>query len=528
MPGPQLRALEIALLRADPGESPRDPFAASAGFTTALRMLARQRPLLLAVDDVPWLDASSADALTFAARRLGGHRVRFLLARRPGEPTQLERAFGPVGLEHVDVLPLSLGATRSLLSERLGLTLPRRVLRRVFDSTGGSPLFALELGRLLLEGGTPEIGAELAPSRISSMTCSAHASPALPLPYGRQSSPSPSAAGSIVSNWRWSLIHSRSKTRSTQDCWSPTAPAFVSRILSLQRRPESTRPQRERRDLHLALSRATADETRRAQHLALAAATPDAKLARTLVDTAAGAIARGAAHEAVEIAEQALRLTPLDEPEYPDRLIDLARYLVIAGEIQRAAGLLEGRVEQLPPGRHRSRACLVLAECADSIEEELRYLEQALAGSGDDPELRATALASQSIMLSVVQFRQLAEAEALALEALGGGTGCGTGVGALGVVRARVGSLRTGSTRERSVEPTPVSIRGLKPLRDVHRQGRRNAPGVSRRSRRGKGALSTPASSGRGAGRGSLRVDDAPRAHRDRAPGPATPRRPRC
>src|SRR5262249_28454183 len=36
-----------------------------------------------------------------------------------------------------------------------------RVLRQVFESAGGNPLFALELGRLLGERGTPEIGAEL-------------------------------------------------------------------------------------------------------------------------------------------------------------------------------------------------------------------------------------------------------------------------------------------------------------------------------------------------------------------------------
>jgi AAA ATPase domain len=161
MPGPQLRALEVAVLRAEPGDSPPDLFAVAAGFTAALRLLSSRGPLLVALDDVPWLDRSSAEALTFAARRLGGRRVRFLLARRPGRPSPLEKAFGPVGIERVELGTLSFGATRALLAERLGLSLPRRVLRRVFESSGGNPLLALELGRLLVERGTPEIGDEL-------------------------------------------------------------------------------------------------------------------------------------------------------------------------------------------------------------------------------------------------------------------------------------------------------------------------------------------------------------------------------
>ena len=50
---------------------------------------------------------------------------------------------------------------RRLLSERLGLALPRHVLRSVFDSSSGNPLFALELGRALVERGLPETGEDI-------------------------------------------------------------------------------------------------------------------------------------------------------------------------------------------------------------------------------------------------------------------------------------------------------------------------------------------------------------------------------
>ncbi len=48
------------------------------------------------------------------------------------------------------VSPMSLGATRHLLAERLGLRLTHHLLRRVYDTTLGNPLFTLEVGRLLV------------------------------------------------------------------------------------------------------------------------------------------------------------------------------------------------------------------------------------------------------------------------------------------------------------------------------------------------------------------------------------------
>src|SRR5262249_15112998 len=54
---PQRRALEAALLRAEPTDEAPERFAIAAGFLTVLRTLAVSGPLLLAVDDLQWLDA---------------------------------------------------------------------------------------------------------------------------------------------------------------------------------------------------------------------------------------------------------------------------------------------------------------------------------------------------------------------------------------------------------------------------------------------------------------------------------------
>ena len=89
-------ALEVALLRAEPRRGGARAVRDRARRVDALRALARRRAAaLIAVDDVPWLDAASAEALAFVARRLDGEPIAFLLARRPGRATGLERALAP-------------------------------------------------------------------------------------------------------------------------------------------------------------------------------------------------------------------------------------------------------------------------------------------------------------------------------------------------------------------------------------------------------------------------------------------------
>src|SRR5215469_13916302 len=68
LPAPQRSALEVALLRAEPvqGAAP-GPQAIALAFLNVLRSMAADQPLVVAVDDLPWLDPLSMSSLTFAA-----------------------------------------------------------------------------------------------------------------------------------------------------------------------------------------------------------------------------------------------------------------------------------------------------------------------------------------------------------------------------------------------------------------------------------------------------------------------------
>ena len=127
LPPIQRQALEAALLLGE-SEHRADPRAVAAAFLGALRLLAGERSLFLAVDDVQWLDAASLSALRYAVARLRDERVATVFAVRDDVPEWVRRGVAEDRLRTVRVRGLSLGATHELLRNRLEATFARPVL----------------------------------------------------------------------------------------------------------------------------------------------------------------------------------------------------------------------------------------------------------------------------------------------------------------------------------------------------------------------------------------------------------------
>jgi DNA-binding CsgD family transcriptional regulator len=141
LPGPQRDALSTAFGLRD-GEAP-DRFIVGLAVLSLLSEVADGQPLLCIVDDAQWLDAASAQALAFVARRLGGESVGLVFAVRE-----------PNGEQHLAGLPeLAVGGlddhdALELLGTVLAGPLDEQVRDRIVAEARGNPLALLELPRI--------------------------------------------------------------------------------------------------------------------------------------------------------------------------------------------------------------------------------------------------------------------------------------------------------------------------------------------------------------------------------------------
>ena len=134
------RSLETALLLREPDGPPPDVRLLGLALLSVVRALSQDGPVLFSLDDVQWVDPSSAEVLSFMLRRVEDEAVGVLatVRGRPRElPLELDRAFG--GFQRLAVEPLSVGAIHRLLWGRLALNLPRPELVRVHEIVGGNP-----------------------------------------------------------------------------------------------------------------------------------------------------------------------------------------------------------------------------------------------------------------------------------------------------------------------------------------------------------------------------------------------------
>ncbi|MGH2694499.1 MAG: AAA family ATPase, partial [Actinomycetota bacterium] len=153
LPGPQRRALEVALLRREPEERSVDQGAVAAAALGLLKALAEVAPVAVAVDDVQWLDSASARVLRFVFRRVRNAPIGVLASVRTGTAVALIEPLSEGPPTEVRVAPLSLGAIQRLLRSRLDPKLPRPLVSRIHEVSGGNPFFALEITRGLQRRG---------------------------------------------------------------------------------------------------------------------------------------------------------------------------------------------------------------------------------------------------------------------------------------------------------------------------------------------------------------------------------------
>ena len=402
------RALEVALLLAEPGDKPPDPHAIGLALLDVLRALAERGTVVVALDDVQWLDSSSAGALQIALRRLRDEPIGVLatLRRAPGvaAPLELERAFPEERLTRVSLGPLSLGALRRLLEERLGLELTRPELIRVHEASAGNPFFALELGRELVRTNTRPVAGRALPvseslhelldgrlARLPTETgdvvlfAAALARPTIELvaaAHGDQAGVV-EALDTAAREGVVELDDSRlrfSHPLLASICYEQ-APAW------------------KRRAIHAALAEAVADVEEQARHMALSVNGPDAIAAVHLDAAAEHAGARGATASAADLAELAAELTPADPGLARQRRFRAANFHRVSGDGERAVSVLEQLLGEAPSGEERADVLLGLVTTyRGDIPKLIGLADDALVEAADDDVRSVWILASRSLV----------------------------------------------------------------------------------------------------------------------------------
>jgi DNA-binding CsgD family transcriptional regulator len=421
LPVPQEQALAVALLRAE-GEEAADPLTIATALVGVLTIVAAEQPLVVAVDDAQWLDPASARALEFAVRRLPTPSG-LVLTRRAAVGADLPLALGQAlpddRLERLVPRPLSLAAVYHLIWERLGVSLPRRVLVRLVAASGGNPFFALEIARAVvataeyrgIDDALPvpqrvqelvaaRLGALSAPAQEAVLAAAALSRPTVAAVAAASATEGEGEAGLAEAEKADVLVVEAERVRFTH-------PLLASVVYG------SALPSH-RRQLHRRLASIVVDPEERAHHLGQGATTPDEPTAAELEQVARRAALRGAQHAAAELFEGAVRLTPPGRPEeLARRMLGQASALLAEGDVADARVLAERAVQTSPVPALRAEARLLLAEITfidGTVSAAADQLERALADARGDRELE-TRLFVQLIGFSPPE-RQLAYADA--------------------------------------------------------------------------------------------------------------------
>ncbi|WP_202610182.1 ATP-binding protein [Herbidospora solisilvae] len=129
-----------------------EPFLIALAVLNLLGEAAAQRPLLMIVDDVQWLDRPTTEVLGFVARRVRSEPIVLLLAVRDGHPTSLDDS----DLAELRLSGLGPHDAGALLDSRAP-ALPVGMRWRVLAEAAGNPLALVELPRALAAASTGNV-----------------------------------------------------------------------------------------------------------------------------------------------------------------------------------------------------------------------------------------------------------------------------------------------------------------------------------------------------------------------------------
>ncbi|OBH24410.1 hypothetical protein A5692_04845 [Mycobacterium sp. E342] len=398
LPAPQRVAVDRMLLQVSDDGQATDQRAIAAAFLSVVEILSDRAPVLVAIDDLQWLDPSSARIIAFAARRFSGP-VGLLATVRTGDGDDVSwfQFENPNGITRIALKPLNVGGLHQVIKAQLGRSVSRHAMLRIHDASGGNPFYAIELARAIPEGQT---GIEMTlPTTLTGLVTS--------------------KIGVLDDDVREILLAAACLAEPTVDVVSEaTGQAVdecVERLLAAEQRGIITIDRNrlrfthplltaavytaaspaQRRNMHRRLAALVDHPELRARHLALAATHGDPATLEALDAAAELASRRGAPAAAAEFTELAIELGANN----PERQIRCATLHFSAGDAARAREVLEEVLKTSAPENVHAEALSLLGLWAlldGSSRDAARLLQRAADAATGDNGLLGRILVSLS------------------------------------------------------------------------------------------------------------------------------------
>src|SRR5262249_43702419 len=361
LPGPQREALEAALLRTEVHGGPLLGRAVAVALLAVIRGLSAHGELVVAIDDLQWLDTPSADALAFAGRRLQAEPIGFFLARRAGTgaefPLGLDSALDSSRISRLALDPLDRHALDRLLRTRLGTQFLSPALAELQRVSGGNPFFALELGRAWQARNAPLVAGDALPvpstlqellsDRLAGLSAEAGE---VVLVVSAGSRPTVELVATAAGRERGIAAVEEAAAAGIVEVAGDRV-IFTHPLLASVVYAEV--PPSKRRDLHWRLAEIVGDRDERGRQLALAAAGPDPQVAAELDEAARRAGPRRGAQRGGALGAR----TPAHSPRRPRRLDTRVRCRGLPLRIRRHQPCARPARGRRRPAATRTRSC---------------------------------------------------------------------------------------------------------------------------------------------------------------------------
>jgi DNA-binding CsgD family transcriptional regulator len=414
LPPAQRLALGVVVYRDEVPDGPVDRLTLATAVRAAVVRMAETSPVVLVVDDLPWLDPPTTRILEFVLRRLGDTPVGLVGTVRTewgNRPTPLfTDDLDPRLVDRLTVGRLDARSIDELLADREpSIVSERRRMKEIRRWSDGNPLVAVQL--LTVPAG--EFGSDSVPSlgvpdalrrligeRLRSVNPQTN-DVLLVAALANTPSVARTMAAALDPVTARGAVHDAVDAGFVSvrgDIVSFTHPMVRAAVI------DAATPA-QRRNAHLRSAEVAGTREERARHLALGSEGPDESVASEVEEAAGIAAGRGAPEIAARLATLSVELTPAGEASSRRRrAAGEADWHFLMADPQRACELLEDVVGTCPAGPERAEYLRRLARYAthrgDPSTDWVDRLSGAFDEAGEDPGLRGAIALDLAVALS--------------------------------------------------------------------------------------------------------------------------------